>query len=288
MLSTNCAYCGIVNHAADQICVACGGDLSLPAAFSAQDLTREWQPQFDPDQPLPGIEPFGVDTAIGQTLSLFTKNFWSITKIVAVTVAPFEIFRALNLAEISDQYELMIWSLLLSGACKVLVVPALIYALMKIILTGEEPGVHESYRWGLTKFWKLGVCVFIVSVLEAIGYALLIIPGIIISLMFILVYPIAVLENGSVAEALGRSIDLTRGHRLQIFLVWVVIAILLLVLSTFGSFITAGGVFWPVMATAGIITNILDQVTLVLSLVMYLSLPRISDRGGQSVLSITK
>jgi hypothetical protein len=267
--------------------VACGGDLSLPAAFSGQDLTREWQPQFDPDQPLPDIEPFSVESAIAQTFSVYTTNFWTITKIVAGVVAPFEIFRALNFVDITNQLELTFWAMVLNGACKVLVVPALIHALMKIILTDETPGIHESYRWGLTKLWKFGICAVIVSVAEALGYAMLIIPGIIVSLVFILVYPISVLENGSIAETFGRSIELTRGHRLQIFVPWIVIGVLLLVTNSFGSSIAEAVAVWPVVAAVGIITNILDQAMVVLSLVIYLSLPRMSV-GGQSLLSVTK
>ena len=166
--------------------------------------------------------------------------------------------------------------------------PALIYALMKIILTGEEPGVHESYRWGLTKLVKVSICVSITSVLQALGYALLIIPGIIVTLVFMSVYPIAVLEKGSASEALARSIELTKGHRLQIFFAWIVLGVLLIITSALGIFISSGVTFWPVMAAVAIISDILDQGVTILSLVVYLGLPRVSNSGGHSVLSLSK
>lgn len=260
-----------------------------PSSIS-QNRTDEWEPLIDPDQPLPSVSPFGIDTAIGDSLSLFGSNFWLITKIVVVTVVPFEIFRAFNLVQISNQWELSAWSVFLSGVCKVLVAPALIYALMKIMLTGEAPSVHESYRWGLTKFAKLGICTLIFSVLQALGYGLLIIPGIIVSLVFILVYPIAVLENGSVSETFARSIELTRGHRPQIFVVWIILGVLLMISSTIGSFVADGAMFWLVTAIIAVARDILDQALTVLSLVMYLSLPRRSgsDTGSYTVLSLSK
>lgn len=289
MFSTDCAYCGAVNQAPAQICFACGDNLALQP-FNGHDQNGEWEPLIDPNQPLAGMDDFGVDIALTETFSLFASNFWLITKIVVVVVAPFEIFHALNLARISDQWDYAIWSFVLSAACKVLVVPAVIYALMKVILTGEKPGVHESYRWGLTKLAKLAICAIIVGLLQALGYALLIIPGIIVSLVFILVYPIAVLEKGSVSEVFARSIELVRGHWLQIFLAWVVLGVLMLIASVFNSFIIEVSSFWLITAAVAIAGDILDQGATVLALVMYLSLPRpsISSSGPRTVLSLTK
>jgi len=287
MLSTNCAYCGAVNQGPAQICVACGDDLTLQTSSAGPDQTAEWQPQIDPDRPLSSIGPFGVDTAISETLSLFGANFWLITRIVVVTVAPFEIFRALHFADITRQWELSTWSFLLNGVCKVLVVPALIYALMKVILTGKEAGVHESYRWGLNKLAKLTVCAIILGVLQAIGYALLVIPGIIVSVVFTLVYPIAVLEKGSVTEVFGRSLELTRGHRIQIVLAWIVMGIPLIIASALGTFIIGVSGSWLPMAIVAILGDILNQTATIMSLVLYLSLPRNSASGGSNVLSLS-
>lgn len=288
MLRTDCAYCGAFNHAAAQICLACGDDLTLQPSSPTYDPNREWQPLIDPDKTLPNFAPFGIDTALSETFSLFATNFWLITRIVVVAVAPFEIFRALNLARFADEWELTIWSFVLGGLCKVLVVPALIYALMKIILTGKEPGVHESYRWGLTKLWKLSICAIIVSALQGFGYVFLIIPGIIVYLTFLLVYPIAVLEKGSVTEALGRCLELTRGNWRQIFAAQIILGVLLIIMSSLGSFFTDGIMFWPIRAAVAIAGDVVNQTVTIMSLVMYLSLPRTSPSSGPTVLSLTK
>jgi len=288
MSGTNCSYCGTANQAAAQACVACGDDLELQP-FPASDQTSEWEPVIDPDRPLADIAPFGVDTAISETVSLFTSNLWLITKIVVVTVAPFELFRAFSLAHIGDQWGLTAWTFFHNAVGKVLVAPALIYALMKIILTGQEPGVHESYRWGLTKFGKLCICAVIMSVLQWLGYSLLIIPGIIITLVFILVYPIAVLEKGPVSEVFARSVELTGGHWFQILSAWIVMVVPVVILWVLNTFmIDSSPTYWPLAVIVGLAADILDQLLIVLSLVMYLSLPRISAGGGgsHSILSL--
>ena len=288
MLNTNCTYCGTVNQVADEICVVCGGNLTIRPPFVTQNQPHEWQPRADPDQPVPGIRPFGIDTAIRDTLSIFTKNFWLITKIVVVIVTPLQIFRALNVPDTTDDWELMTWSFLLGAAAEVLVAPALIYALMKVLETGETSGIQESYRWGINKLVKLSICALVTGVLTALGYVFCIIPGIIVMLSLALVYPIAVLEGGSVAEVLSQSRDLTRGHRIEILVAWIVLGIIMIVPSVAVGFLAEAGLFWPLTVVGAVAGDILGQLQTVMALVMYLSLSRVSDSGDHSVLSLNK
>ena len=290
MLKTNCAYCGVANQLANEICIVCGGELRLKSTFGFQDQPHEWQPLVDPDQVVPGIRAFGFDTVIRDTISIFTKNLWLITKIVVVIVTPLQIFRALNFSNTSDNWEVTVWSFLLGAAAEVLMAPALIYALMKVLETGQTPGVHESYRWGMNKLVKLAVCAAIAGVLTGLGYALCIIPGIIASLAFVVVYPVAILERGSVSEVFARSMELTRGNRLQIFAASIVLGLIVGIPSVvIGSAIgSVAGLswFWPLVVVASIAGDILGQSLTVMSLVIYLGLPRNVKISGHSVLSL--
>lgn len=290
MLNTNCAHCGVANQVANEVCVSCGGDLTFPSSFGTQNQPPEWQPLADPDRPVPGIHPFGADTVIRDSVSIFTKNLWLITKIVVVIVTPLEIFRVLNLPKTTDQWEIITWSYLLEAAADVLMGPALIYALMKVLETGQTPGVHESYRWGLNKLVKLSICALITGVLTALGYMLCIIPGIIVSLSLVVVYPVAVLEGGSVSEVLSRSMDMTRGHRLQILGAWIVLGLIIAIPSlAVGAgigFLAGITSFWPLMVVVSIAGDILEQLFTVMPLVIYLGLSRQSYSAGHSVLSL--
>jgi hypothetical protein len=256
-----------------------------------ENQPHEWQPLANPDQLVPGIQPFGIGTVIRDTLSIFTKNFWLITKIVVVVVTPLQIFRALNLPDKSKDWELMTWSVLLGAAAHVLLAPALIYAVMKVLETGETPGIQESYRWGINKLIKLSVCALVTGVLTALGYVFCIIPGIIIMLSLALVYPIAVLEEGSVSETLSRSSYLTRGHRIEILCAWIVLGLIMAIPAVVVGFLAEAGLVWPLTVAGAVAGDILEQLQTVMALVIYLGLPRASAHnsgGGHTVLSLNR
>jgi hypothetical protein len=108
---------------------------------------------------LSSIRPFhDAGDILGPTLKLFFGNLWLITKIVIVIVAPFEVFRILNLENFPDSWQLTVGVILLDHVCKVLIAPALIYALMKVMQTGVAPGINESYRWGCDCGCACGCC----------------------------------------------------------------------------------------------------------------------------------
>jgi hypothetical protein len=288
MLNTKCGYCGTVAQAAELNCEVCGGALVVRSSFDRDALAPEWQPLVDPDQPPPGIAPFTVETAISETLSLFFRNLWQITKIVAVVVAPFEIVMALNAGDVGSQWEVTAWSYLLGAACKVLVAAPLIYSLLKLLQTGEPAGIHESYRWGLTKLVKLSICALIFTVIQGLGYALCIIPGIIVSLSLAVVYPVAVLEGGSVSEIFRRSSDLTRGHRLEIFGVYLLLGILMLIVAGVSGFVIGTVNLLPVTVVGSILVDVSEHLFTVLSLVLYLGLSRSPEASNYTVLSLNK
>jgi hypothetical protein len=144
---------------------------------------------------------------------------------------------------------------------------------MKILETGGKPGVNESFRWGLTKIWRLAICAAISSVLQGLGYIFCIIPGIIINLTLAVVYPVAILERGSVADVLRRSSQLTRGFRWEILGAQIVFGLLAIGVVVPVSLVIANAVS-PVAILASIFMDIMQQAITVLSLVMYLTLLR--------------
>jgi uncharacterized protein UPF0259 len=266
---------------ADEVCKVCG--LELPQPFHGPT-----------PQPAPGqtqqritklIRPFnGLTDALSPTINLFAKNLWPITKIVFVIVAPFEIFKVLSFGDIQHDWQLAIGVFVLNLATSVLIAPALIYALMTVIRTGEAPGVAESYRFGVLRLPKLMLCAVTAWFLQTLGLLLFIIPGIIISLALTLVYPIAVLENETVFDTLRRSRELTRGHRAKIFLaVFIMLVLVSIITVPLSVFFPLGKTGWPIVVTAAIIDDILKQSTTVLSLVIYLSILRTLE-SGQSVI----
>lgn len=293
MLNTYCATCGAVNHIGEEFCVGCGAHLALqPTAASTatdtshQESGHEWQPFQNPIRVCSTIGRFGVGNVLSSTLSIFFKNIWLITKIVFVVVAPFEIFKAVSLAQGRNDWQTMLLTLLLGAICNVLIAPALIYAVMKVLETGAAPGVNESFRWGLTKIGRVALCGGISWLLQTLGYFLCIIPGIIVSLTLALVYPIATLENESANEVLRRSSTLTRGHRLEILIASIGLVLVLGVIGIPIALLSGTANWLPMNVVGGVIIDILEQSFTVFSLVLYLGLFQ-APGHGRSLLSLS-
>ena len=234
--------------------------------------TIDEYPFLDPERPAPPIYTFNFTDALGSTLKLFTTNLWLITKIVFVVITPFEIFRVMSVPNLDDEWQLRATTFVLGAVCKLLIAPALIYALMKVMHTGKAPGVSEAYGWGLTRLPRLVICAAIAGALQAFGYMFLIIPGIMIGMALELVYPAAVLEKGSPADILRRSSELTKYRRLEIFglviVLWVLTQIITVPLQVFMD----SAAVVPISIFAAVVKDLVEQAATVLSLVIYLSL----------------
>jgi hypothetical protein len=287
MINVRCLRCGVVNLVSDEVCKVCGADLQ-PAIAGAEIPP---QADSDPSTRVYGdvIPPFeGASDGIGPTFHLFRKNLWLITKIIFVIIAPLEVFKALSVDPRAIDWQLILGLFALQLLANVLVVPALYYALLTKIQTGNAPSVNEAYRWSLGKFPKLLLASLISWIITVVGFMLLVIPGLILCIVFSLVYPIAVFEKGSAVDALRRSAQLTRGRRWNIlgayFVIWIVVVVISYAASGVASiFLLNGLMFWPLGVAIAIVNAIFAEALTVLSLVIYLGILRTLE-SGQSVI----
>jgi hypothetical protein len=74
----------------------------------------------------------------------------------------------------------------------------------------------------------------------AVGFILLIVPGILMALAWTVNVPVLVVEKKGVFDAFGRSAELTRGHRGAIFLLFLVYAVVTWIISAVGLAVTGG------------------------------------------------
>ncbi|HJU91570.1 MAG TPA: hypothetical protein VJ656_01440 [Pyrinomonadaceae bacterium] len=288
MTDIKCIRCGALTIGTLQICKVCEIELNpIRPSTAGAVFYPAYLPRSSSNQARVTIGPFNSITDIlGPTILLFTKNFWLITKISVVIVAPYEILHALSFVDIKYDPQLTAGLTFLSLACIVLTAPALIYALMQVMQTGIAPGVNESYRWGFSKLGKLSVVALLTWTLTSLGLLLCIVPGIIATLSLSLVFPIAILEKGSPLEVLQSSYELTKGHRWKILGAYVVVLILLFTLSLplefAGEYLAARDpAFWPAQAAGAIFGFIMQQSTMVLSLVTYLSIRALWSQSTQ-------
>lgn len=84
-----------------------------------------------------------------------------------------------------------------------------------------------SLNFTISKLPSLLIAQFVAGILTAIGMLLFFIPGIIISIMFLLIIPAIIVEQKGAFESLGRSRRLVRKRWLKTFALYLIVGIIL-------------------------------------------------------------
>jgi hypothetical protein len=84
----------------------------------------------------------------------------------------------------------------------------------------------ESYRWGLKRFGSVLLVAFLVGITVAVGFILLIIPGIIFLTLLSVSIPAVVIENRRGTDAMKRSWNLAKENFWHVLGVIIVAAII--------------------------------------------------------------
>jgi len=87
-------------------------------------------------------------------------------------------------------------------------------------LNGERPQLGACMATGLRNFFPLLFITILYGLAVAFGFILLIVPGFMALCALSVAVPVRVVEQLGITESLGRSADLTRGHRWKIFLLF--------------------------------------------------------------------
>ena len=114
---------------------------------------------------------------------------------------------------------------------------ALIYGTVRD-LNGERPAVADSLATGLRAFLPLIGLSILMGLGLALGFVLLIVPGVILACMWCVAVPSLVAENRGVFDSFQRSADLTRGNRMMIFALFVIYLVVFLVVSAIVGMLT--------------------------------------------------
>jgi hypothetical protein len=86
--------------------------------------------------------------------------------------------------------------------------------------------IGTLFRSVVPVLWTLILAGLLIAVASTIGFALFIIPGLIVLTYFAVVAPVIVIERKGVLDALSRSVELVRGNGWQVFGVVVVLFLL--------------------------------------------------------------
>ena len=112
---------------------------------------------------------------------------------------------------------------------------ALIYGSIQD-LRGEKVSIGDCLRRALAVLIPVIGLAILVGLLVGIGFILLIVPGLFLFVMYFVAMPVAVVERPGVFASLGRSAELTKGHRwpmLFVFILMIAIAFAITFVESF-------------------------------------------------------
>jgi hypothetical protein len=182
-----------------------------------------------------------MDAAFG----IYTRHFWKLAKLAAAVWIPLAIvlilvdiyrFTEVNTGElyfVGDTIRSLDHGRLVAGGIAV----GVVYTVGSLILVGaslraasqaymgEEPEVGPSLRFAAGKLLSMFWLAILLVVLLAIGFLLIVVPGIYLAIAWILAMPVLLFEGKGAFKSMGRSFDLIRHHWWRTFGIVIVIGI---------------------------------------------------------------
>lgn len=204
------------------------------------------------------MESYNIGRVFSRTVGQLRANFWTLLGFVAITYIALTIVSAIAMVPLFGS---MFASMAAAGAGSppdpqaalgMLMSPAfwlsLIFLIMVVTLgcsamyagafhilgggsAGQKPSLGECFSVGFKRAFPLFLTMLLVGLGVAVGYVLLIIPGIILALMWSVAMPASVFENLGPMESLRRSNALTKGSKGGIFLTYLAVFALIIVLE---------------------------------------------------------
>ena len=156
---------------------------------------------------------FSVGAVLGITWQVWRRNALAFTVIALLIYAPTVVARLAMPA--SDVALPMIGIAILLNT---LIAAALTYGVV-LELDGSRPSFRDCVVRGLAQLPRAIGATLLSFLLALGGFLLLVVPGIIATMMFYVVMPVAVIERLPAGVALRRSRELTHGHKLEMFVV---------------------------------------------------------------------
>ncbi len=186
------------------------------------------------------IKDFRVGGIFSQSLSVLFANFipfMVITTLVHLPMIAYEWWFASHLTDWVTEEQLRLAGnqkdaivLLINLVLGPIATGAVTFGVLQQ-LRGERASIGHCLSVGISRLLPVIGVAICVGLLVGIGLLACLVPGIIFQCMFFVAVPAAVVERGGVGGAMTRSKDLTRGFRLRVFGLWVLLLIVSIVIG---------------------------------------------------------
>ncbi len=119
---------------------------------------------------------------------------------------------------------------LLSFVLTYILVGAVVYGTVQH-LTGQKATIGDIVSRGLATILPVLVIAILLTIVIGVGFALLVVPGVFLMVVYAVVIPAAVVERPGIVGSFKRSWDLTKGYRWPVLGVLLVLMVILVVVS---------------------------------------------------------
>ena len=184
------------------------------------------------------FEPMGIGGILDRAFQLYRQNFIRFLTIVAIVYVPITLISLLlvrvQVAAATEGGAAVLLAslplLILAIVGQALCAGALIKSVSGTYL-GEPISVGEAYKAVLPKLLSLIGAAIVVGLLVGVGLLLLIVPGIIFLLWYILTTQVIVIEDMTAFPGMSRSKQLVAGNLGKVFALGVVVFIIVWIIS---------------------------------------------------------
>jgi uncharacterized membrane protein len=173
---------------------------------------------------------FRIGQVFSQASAVFSRHFLMFFVVALVAALPRVLLEAEGGAVGAQAAGRIIIGLFLSLVLGTLAQAVLVYGAFQD-MRGRPVNLADCLRIGLGRFFAIIGLAICMSIGIMIGTLLLIVPGIILAVMWFVATPACVVEQLGPMSAMGRSSELTKGHRWKIFGMWLLVVIGALIIS---------------------------------------------------------
>jgi polyferredoxin len=107
---------------------------------------------------------------------------------------------------------------------------ATVSAVSRLYLGGQT-SVAEAYAAVMTRIPFIVLMMIVLGLATAVGFVFCIAPAVILSLLWCLAIPVAILEHKGIIASASRSFELTSGWRLRVLVIYILYFVLIYIVS---------------------------------------------------------
>jgi uncharacterized membrane protein len=195
---------------------------------------------------------FRVGHVFSRAWSVFSTNFLTFVMVTGIASLPSVLIPQPDAATAAaNPFQSLGFTLV--GALLMIVLGTLSQAIVLYgafqVMRGRPIDLAESARIGLRRFFPIVGLAISMSVLAGFASLLLLVPGVILFMMWFVATPVCVVEQLGPFRSMGRSRQLTKGHRWKLFGLTLLILIPAL---AFGAIV--GAVIFSTLGAGGFLT----------------------------------